>query len=493
MPVRRLARRWIGIPSAYVISGVNVMEYMTMRMDRGMGRKCLFVGAIAGFLSSIPAAPAQSADFNPAYPRIAARPHGTLVKKGAIDADSRHIAKHHVAILATHRTWRLDGFDMATLPAHIKSYNSQIKLIKYMNANQLDPGAQDWITKKLYAESGGGGRGDWWKRTTSGNHITGFGKNKYQINVSLQTKPDKAGLQWPQWFARYWNAAPKDSGSWVAPAGYNKGRGLREGDWDGVFQDGQYIQTSVYAPANADYDEDSLNDPRTNLRTRNWVVEGQTAVVNEWRKLQPSRFVIGQYGNLTAEAEPDPMPFKGVHDGGMIQDITKYDGQKGGWPKMMRSYRRGMTLAGDPKIVIFHNKIKDLLDKNSDMNVLQANRYGLTSALMDNGYYAVFAPAQLHPEYDEFYGGKVHSAAKLGYLGYPKNPPQTKPWSNGVYRREFDKGLVLVNPKGNGTRTVSVGSNWKRIDGGQDRTVNNGQNVSSVTLKEQDGIILLRR
>jgi hypothetical protein len=111
---------------------------------------------------------------------------------------------------------------------------------------------------------------------------------------------------------------------------------------------------------------------------------------------------------------------------------------------------------------------------------------------MDNGYYAVMAPNQLHPEYDEFYGGKVHAASKLGYLGYPRNPPQTNAWSQGVYRREFDKGLVLVNPKGNGTRTVKVGSGWKRIDGSQDRTVNNGQSASSVTLKEQDGIILLR-
>jgi hypothetical protein len=133
-----------------------------------------------------------------------------------------------------------------------------------------------------------------------------------------------------------------------------------------------------------------------------------------------------------------------------------------------------------------------LMDDNPDMGVYQANRYGLTSTLMDNGYYAVMAPGTTRPEYDEFFGGKVHSASKLGYLGYPKNPPQTSPWSQGVYRREFEKGLVLVNPKGNGTRTVSVGSGWRRIDGSQDPQHNNGQSASSVTLKEQDGIILLR-
>jgi hypothetical protein len=104
----------------------------------------------------------------------------------------------------------------------------------------------------------------------------------------------------------------------------------------------------------------------------------------------------------------------------------------------------------------------------------------------------VMAPGQSRPEFDEFYGGKTHTASKLGYLGQPKGPPQTNAWSQGVYRREFDKGLVLVNPKGNGTKTVNVGSGWRRIDGSQDRNHNNGQSAASVTLKEQDGIILLR-
>jgi hypothetical protein len=384
---------------------------------------------------------------------------------------------------------------MATLPAHIKSYNPKILLFKYMNFNQLGDGSdnsnQEWIRDKLYSESGGGGKGDWWKRTTSGQQIAGNTAGKYQINISLQTKSDRNGLQWPQWFARYWNAAARDAGDWVAPGGYAKGRGLREGDWDGVYLDGQYLSTGVTAPSNADYNNDKLNDPPKDERTRNWVAAGQIAVVNEWKKLQPSRFVIGQYGAL-ASANEDPSPLKGVHEGGLIQDITKKDGQGGGWSVMMQAYRRGLALADAPKIVIFHNKIEDLLHDNSEMTVYQAHRYGLTSTLMDNGYYAVMAPGQNRPEFDEFFGGKDHSASKLGYLGYPKNPPQTSAWSQGLYRREFDKGLVLVNPKGNGTRTVSVGSGWRRIDGSQDPKHNNGQSATSVTLKEQDGIILLR-
>ena len=378
--------------------------------DGGRIRKWLLVVAIVCWQP-----PSQAADFNPPYPRIAARPHGTLLSGSAVDADSRHIAKHHVAILATHRTWKSAGFDMATLPSHIKSYNPGVLLFKYMNFNQLGDGSdnsnQDWIRDKLFSENGGGGRGDWWKRTTSGQLIPGNAAGKYQINISLQTKPDKNGLQWSQWFARYWNAAARDAGDWVAPAGYAKGRGLREGDWDGVYLDGQYLSTGVTAPSNADYNNDKLNDPPKEDRTRNWVAEGQIAVVNEWKKLQPSRFVIGQYGAL-ASASEDPSPLKGVHEGGLIQDITKKDGQGGGWPVMMQAYRRGLALADAPKIVIFHNKIEDLLHDNSDMSVYQAHRYGLTSALMDNGYYAVMAPGQVRPEFDEFFGGKDRSASK---------------------------------------------------------------------------------
>jgi hypothetical protein len=364
-----------------------------------------------------------------------------------------------------------------------------------MNANQLATGgnnSQDWIVRKLYSEAGAGGRGDWWKRTTSGNHIPGFTAGKYQINVTLQTKPDKSGLQWPQWFARYWNAAPGDAGSWVAPAGYPKGRGLREGAWDGVFLDDQYLSKGVFAPSNADYNNDRLNDPPQDLRTVHWVADGHAAVVSEWRKLQPSRLVLGNIGGISSGSEKNSSLLERVHDGGMLQDLTRYDGFPGGWPVMMKAYRRALSLTDSPKIVVFHNKISDLLNDNPDMGVYQANRYGLTSTLMDNGYYAVMAPGQTRPEYDEFYGGKTHSASKLGYLGFPKSPPQTSPWSQGVFRREFDKGLVLVNPKGNGTRTVSVGSGWRRIDGSQDPKHNNGQSTTSVTLKEQDGIILLR-
>lgn len=61
-----------------------------------------------------------------------------------------------------------------------------------------------------------------------------------------------------------------------------------------------------------------------------------------------------------------------------------------------------------------------------------------------------------------------------------------------VFSREFENGMVLANATPS-TKTISVGSNFRRIRGTQDSYVNNGQNVSSVTIPPYDGIVLVRR
>ncbi|HEX5786628.1 MAG TPA: SdrD B-like domain-containing protein [Woeseiaceae bacterium] len=60
-----------------------------------------------------------------------------------------------------------------------------------------------------------------------------------------------------------------------------------------------------------------------------------------------------------------------------------------------------------------------------------------------------------------------------------------------VFKREFENGLAIANATAQ-SRTVDVGPGFRRIDGAQDRTVNNGNSVTSVTLAPHDGIVLVR-
>ena len=51
---------------------------------------------------------------------------------------------------------------------------------------------------------------------------------------------------------------------------------------------------------------------------------------------------------------------------------------------------------------------------------------------------------------------------------------------------------MLVNPSGNGAKTVNLGGTFRKLSGPQDPGTNNGAIVTSVTLADRDGIILSR-
>jgi hypothetical protein len=188
----------------------------------------------------------------------------------------------------------------------------------------------------------------------------------------------------------------------------------------------------------------------------------------------------------------------------------------GGALPMQQQYRTAMINFGGPKLLLFsHGNVQangsDALTFNSSGQpasyspAWQGARYGITAALMNNGYY--FADGGNYDEetvanrrwFDEY----DNAGAGVGYLGQPVSGsagnPQTGAWSNGVWMREFKNGVVLWNPKGNGTKTVNVSglvspsghTGLKHIAGKQNPTINNGKAATSVTLADRDGVILL--
>jgi hypothetical protein len=209
----------------------------------------------------------------------------------------------------------------------------------------------------------------------------------------------------------------------------------------------------------------------------------------------------------------------GVMQGGDFEHIVgkSYSVETwGGALEMQQQYRTEMINLGGPKLLLFsHDNVQangsDPLTFNSSGQpasyspAWQGARYGITAALMNNGYY--FANGG---DYDEetvanhrWFDEYDNAGAGVGYLGQPvggsAGNPQTGPWSNGVWKREFKNGVVLWNPKGSGTRAVSVSglvspsghTGLKHMAGKQDATINNGEVATSVTLRDRDGVILL--
>ena len=62
---------------------------------------------------------------------------------------------------------------------------------------------------------------------------------------------------------------------------------------------------------------------------------------------------------------------------------------------------------------------------------------------------------------------------------------------NDVWRRDFQRGVVLVNPT-HEPRTVTVDPGLRRLAGSQDPLMNDGAAVKQIRLAPKDGIVLSR-
>jgi len=118
-------------------------------------------------------------------------------------------------------------------------------------------------------------------------------------------------------------------------------------------------------------------------------------------------------------------------------------------------------------------------------------RYALCSCLMENGYFTY----SLDETYDI---SEINWFDEFNViLGEPIQGPSRTAWSNGVYERLYQNGLVLLNPRGNGQQTVNVttlgNGLFKHFSGTQDSTTNNGASVTTVTLGNGDGLILINQ
>ncbi len=134
----------------------------------------------------------------------------------------------------------------------------------------------------------------------------------------------------------------------------------------------------------------------------------------------------------------------------------------------------------------------------------QLVRYSLALTLMRNGWalYAIDPTGNdcvdpgntaTYPVFDEFWGGSLNTAGYLGNAASTtQGAEQSAAWSQGVWRRDFQNGIAMVNPNTNGTQTVALGGTFYHLNGGQAPNINNGAAVTSVTIAAGDGVILLR-
>ncbi len=121
-------------------------------------------------------------------------------------------------------------------------------------------------------------------------------------------------------------------------------------------------------------------------------------------------------------------------------------------------------------------------------------RYGLTTALLGNGYFSYEISTAGHGGLGLMWFDEYDNAGKgRGYLGQPVDEAHViMDIGNGsVWRREYEHGTVICNPT-NAEVTIELGATYWMIEGKQVTDINTGKSVNKLTIRERDGRILLK-
>lgn len=422
-----------------------------------MARGLLVCGLLAAAaLAHMQGAAAQST--SPPFPRLG----GVLIAGGSVGSNfgtpsfQQLVAKVDVAVIGIWPGWSAGGFTASSAAAAVKAINPNIKLFPYTNLMELEPGvgaggsAYSPIFDAVSANN-------WFLRTAwpSGSITDADGNAQQGLNQT-----NKSYLQW----RAGWTAANEITSN-----------------WDGIYLDNVFEQPRV----SADYNQ-SGSSQSPNAAGQNWR-NGYATYVGLLRAALPAgRFVIGN----TADWANGPIPeYNQMLDGGVMEALIgeSFSYENRGWAVMMNTYKIIMNATAAPGYQIFA--------QDGSTTDYQSMRYGLASCLLDNGYYyhSNGSSYDTIPLYDEFsFKLGAPAAGPAGSASATYSNGGLTVWNQGVWRRDFANGIALVNPKGNGTRTVTLETSYKHLSGTQDPAVNNGQSVTTVTLNDRDGVILQR-
>ena len=444
-----------------------------------------------------------------------------------------YAAKFHMVVIGGNwEGWEKGtGFSKETVISGIKAQSVvSTRVFQYVNLNELFNSTYATAPLSIWAKQVNTMK--WWvyPTGTTGTPITDPNSAQmWLVDMGPDTPVDPATSLGPYaWGAKYMD----DLYHLGRYAGTSTAASL-----DGFFLDNVLIDPSDGGgnAGSGDWMRNGTTQAHNAVSTYSAVMTGEKSFYTYLQSAWPGSEQLGNAGGTFGSAVPgaysatDPTlnsqvlagtsPLSGVMDGGDFEhaigkaySIEFY----GGSLVLQKWYQTAMANFGGAKLLLFSQG--NVQANGSDPLTFtaaqkpatyspawQGARYGITAALMNNGYYfadygsydaETVADRRWFDEYD-------NAGAGVGYLGQPvavsAGNPQTAAWSNGVWMREFQNGVVLWNPKGNGSQTVNVAAlvspaghaGLKHIAGTQDTIVNNGKAVTTVTLQDRDGVILL--
>ena len=369
----------------------------------------------------------------------------------------RALAKLDVVILGFYPGWKkiVSAQPIREAVRSIKQLNPNILVGQYTMLSEVQTNLKQFsmFSYKINKID----REDWWLRDVNGNKVQWTNMyDTWMINYTNWTKPDEEGLYYPEWLAS------QDFNLYFQPVP----------EFDIWYFDNVYSNPRI---KEANWKLNNINYSNTDAEIQKAVRDGNAKEWASARMLAPNVLMFGNSDNDLYFPEYSNK-LNAAFLEGLMGKSWSFE-TVGGWDVMMDHYNRIFTNLLEPKLVGFN-----VWGKINNYNYF---RYAFASCLMNNGFFSytdVDVGYASVPWFDE-YNISLGKAIDM--------PGQVKIYQ-GVRIRQFEQGLVLVNPT---TKSVNVpiGSGYKRIIGVQDPSVNNGLPVKdTITLDPKSGLLLIK-
>ena len=336
---------------------------------------------------------------------------------------------------------------------NIRALNPSIKLGTYVILSEYRDNAAPTDTD--YALVTALNQNNWWARdAVTGEKLQWTSAYAtYGTNVTAYTTPDASGKRWPQFKAKF------DTDHILG--------GVTGLDYIYIDQvnDGPLVA--------ADYMLNGTNQSKTDPTVMAAFRQGTVEYFNSLRSLNTDKKLIANAASL---ATPE---FNNQLEGAFMEcQIGKSWSYEtwAGWNTTMNRYRAEIAQTKAPHDVVFQT-----CGATADPTLA---RYGLASAMLEDGYFAFTVNNQLAPPWFDEYDAQI---------GTPTEAPPTAATASGIWVRHYTNGIVLVNPSKTTAASIDIGTGYKHMSGTQDPTVNNGLAEQVITLQPRTGMIMIKQ
>jgi len=400
---------------------------------------------ILAFLLLLP----QLAFADESYPRLA----NYFLKWELNETEARELSKWDVVIL--------DMENQENNPELIRlmrKLNPNIKILAYITSQEIIDNANDyrgaWLRKELSSQI----IDEWYLKDEQGNKVVNW-PNTSMFNISDKVGANLQGYKLNELLPHFVHDKLQASGL-----------------WDGVFYDNIWGDIAWVNGGNLDFDNDGKRE--SSLLANSLWAAGTAKMLNLTRTLCGQNFIILGNGRIY-------WPYQSILNGNMLEAFPSSWENGGTWAGSMESYKKLPSFNIKPSIPIINVYEKD-----------QANyrlfRYGLTSALLGDGYFSFDYDVTNHGQtwwYDE-YGINLGTSQSEPYNLLDS---ENKTWQAGLWRRDFKNGVAIVNSTNKTQTFLFSKEEFEKIKGTQDKEVNNGLKINYLKIAPNDGIVLLKK